>query len=179
MKKALIILLAFFSVSIGYGQCETKNKELSNAEKFAYSAGALIQKKFIAIGSVRKVDLIAVHYLDLNSLDTLTALRFEYFVASTNRTVTKIATVDLDEMDGLIAAVKMIQEKVHSANLINRTEVSYRTRGEFEVGCYLKDQEWTAYLQLFSCDFDSRVRLKEGDLSQLLGLLEKAKEMID
>ena len=178
MKKILFFLITAFSVSMSYGQCETANKELSNAEKFEYNPGSLIQKEFINIGTVRKVDFKAIHYLDLNTLDSLRALRFEYFVASANRTVTKIATVDPDEIEGLIAAVKIIQEKLGSANLINRTEVTYRSRGEFEVGCYLRNTEWTAYLKLFSCDYNSRVILKKDDLSQLLSLLEKAKELL-
>ncbi|NEN22365.1 hypothetical protein G3O08_02470 [Cryomorpha ignava] len=179
MKKTVIFLIAVFAASLGYSQCEAQMKGLSNAEKFANTSGKLIQMEFLEVGTVRKVDIKVIHYLDLNSLDSLRALRFEYLVVSTYNTHTKVATVDTDEIDGLINAVKMIQAKLVSANLINRTEVTYRTRGEFEVGCYLKNQEWTAYLQLVCYDSDSRVRLKEGDLAELLALLEIGKGMLE
>ncbi|NEN25231.1 hypothetical protein G3O08_17175 [Cryomorpha ignava] len=119
-----------------------------------------------------------IHYLDLISLEKLSSVRFKYDVASTYDTDTKIASLDTDEIDGLIKSLKIMQEKVFTSTPENYTKVTYKSRGGFEAGCYWGKNEWSTYLKLEKYDGKSYVFLKQEDFPKLLSLLEKAKTML-
>ncbi|HOK62960.1 MAG TPA: hypothetical protein PLE17_03600 [Soehngenia sp.] len=178
MKKLLFVIISILTFSVSYGQTDTKEKELSNAEKFSLKAGTLIQKEFIDVGTINKLKVQVIHYTDLVSNETVSSVRFEYEVASSYSTDTKIASLDADEIDGLIKSIKMMQEKIFAMTPANYTEVTYRSRGGFEAGCYWSNGDWATYLKLEKYDSKSYVFLKKDDFPALLALLEKAKTML-
>ena len=178
MKKLLFVIISILTFSVSYGQTDTKEKELSNAEKFSLKAGTLIQKEFIDVGTINKLKVQVIHYTDLVSNETVSSVRFEYEVASSYSTDPKIASLDADEIDGLIKSIRMMQEKVFAMTPTNYTEVTYRSRGGFEAGCYWSKGDWATYLKLEKYDGKSYVFLKKDDFLALLALLEKAKTML-
>lgn len=178
MKKLLFVLISFLMFSLSYGQTDTKEKEISNAEKFSSKAGTLIQKEFIDVGTINKTVVQVIHYTDLISNETVSSVRFEYEVVSSYSTDTKIASLDADEIDGLIKSIRMMQEKVFTMTPTNYSEVTYRSRGGFEAGCYWSKGDWATYLKLEKYDEKSYVFLKKDDFPALLALLEKAKTML-
>jgi hypothetical protein len=175
-KTVLTFALFLTTIAMTFGQ--SKEQELSNADKFSAKAGTLIQKEFLDIGTVNKAKIKVIHYKDLISYETVSAVRFEYEVASSYSTDTKIASLDADEIDGLIKSIKLMQEKVFLSTPTNYTEVTYKSRGGFEAGCYLSKGDWATYLKLEKFDGKSYVFLKKDDFPTLLSLLEKAKTML-
>ena len=109
-KKNLIIAAAaacLFSLQI-FAQAPTKEKEQSNAEAFSAKAGTLMQKEFVEIGTVKKAKVQVLYYTDLISNIKKSALKFEYDVVSSYSTDTKVAILDVDEIDGLMKSIKLI-----------------------------------------------------------------------
>lgn len=177
--KIIIILISVLTVNLSYGQTKTTEKELSNAQKFSSKAGTLIQKEFLEVGTIKKALIKVIHYKDLISLDSVSSVKFEYEVVGKYSSDTKAASLDADEIDGLIKSMKMMQEKVFIATPLNYTEVTYKSRGGFEAGCYWSKGDWSTYLKLEKFDGKSYVFLKKEDFPELLTLLEKAKQMLN
>lgn len=178
MKHLIIIFLAVITVNLTYGQANSKEKELSKAEQFATKVGTLIKKKFIDVGTIKKVEIKVIHCTDMISAESISSVRFEYELTSSHTFDIRIATIDADEIDGLIRAIKIMQEKVFTTTPINHTEVTYKSRDGFEVGCYWRLESWIAYLKLKKDDEKSYVFLKKDDYTKLLTLLEKAKALL-
>ena len=101
-KKNLMIAAAacLFSLQI-YAQTPAKEKEQSNAEAFSAKAGTLMQKEFVEIGTIKKAKVQVLYYTDLISNTKTNALKFEYDVVSSYSTDTKVAILDVDEIDVL------------------------------------------------------------------------------
>ena len=175
-KKQLIIVaaLCLFALQIN-AQAPAKEKEQSNAEAFSAKAGTLMQKEFVEIGTVKKAKVQVLYYTDLISNIKKSALKFEYDVVSSYSTDTKVAILDVDEIDGLMKSIKLMQDKVMVTVPTNYTEVYYRSRGGFEGGCFTSKGAWSCYLKLEKYDSKSYVWLESADLTTLYGLLEQAK----
>jgi hypothetical protein len=154
---------------------QTKEQELSNAEKFSAKAGALIQKEFLELGSVGDAKISVIYFTDLITNTKQSALKFEYESAGKYSSSTKAAVLDADEIDGLIKSIKIIQDKIFPTATANYTEVSFKSRGGFDAGCYWSKGTWSTYLKLEKYDKDSYVFLNREDFTTLLGLLEQAK----
>lgn len=173
MKK-IILSLAIVLISLSvYSQ--SKDKELSNAEVFSAKSGVLMQKEFVEIGTLKRCKIQVVYFTDLISNTKQSALKFEYEVASTYSSDTKAATLDPDEVDGLMKSIKLMQDKVIPTTPANYTEVNYRSRGGFEAGCYTSKGTWSTYLKLEKYDGKSYVFLNIEDLATLYSYLEQAK----
>jgi len=157
---------------------QTKEQELSNAEIFSAKAGALIQKEFIELGSVKGAKVQVIYFTDLISNTKQSALKFEYESVGKYASSTKSALLDGDEVDGLIKSIKIIQEKIFPSSATNYTEVSFKSRGGFEAGCFWSKGTWSTYLKLAKYDKDSYVFLGKEDFTTLLGLLEQAKSKL-
>jgi hypothetical protein len=179
MTKTILILTLLIAGFATFAQ-QTKNKEqqTSNAEKFSERSGSLIQKEFIDIGDIKKCELKVIHYTDLVSSQKTSALKFEYEYKSSYSSDTKAAVLDADEIDGLIKSIKIIQEKIFPSSATNYTEVSFRSRSDFEAGCYSKKDSWSAYMKLEKFDSNSFVFMDKDDLIKLLVLLEKTKAQL-
>lgn len=174
MNKTLLTLF-IFTLNTSYNYAQTKEKELSNAEKFSIKAGALIQKEFVEVGSVKDAKISIIYFTDLITNTKQSALRFEYESVGKYSTDTKSALLDADEIDGLIKSVKIMQEKIFPSLASNYTEVSFKSRGGFDAGCYWSKGNWSTYLKLEKYDKDSYVFLDKEDFQILLKLLEQAK----
>ena len=174
MKNLLVVLLVLTGIQFSHGQSDTKENELSNAELFSSKSGTLIEKKFGNIGTVKDVEVKVVRYKDLMTGEEIQALLLQYEVASSYSTDTKSASLDSDEIDGLIKSIKMMQDNVFNTSPTTYTEVTYKSRGGFEAGCFSKKGDWSTYLKLEKFDGKSYVFLKKDDFPELLVLLEKA-----
>lgn len=175
MKMKFTITTAVFLVSLQlFAQTPAKEKELSNAEVFSAKAGALMQKEFVEIGTIKKAKIQVLYYTDLISNTKTNALKFEYDVASTYSTDTKVAILDVDEIDGLMKSIKLMQDNVMLTIPANYTEVYYRSRGGFECGCFTSKGAWSCYLKLEKYDGKSYVWLESADLTVVYGFLEQA-----
>ena len=177
MKKSLFAITLILTSIICYSQ-DTKEAELSNAEKFSSKAGTLIKKEFVEVGTINKAEIKVIHYTDMISNESVSSVRFEYDVASSYSTDTKIASLDADEIDGLIKSIKMIQENVFQSAPDIYTEVTYKSRGGFEAGCYWSKGDWQTYLKLEKYDGKSYVFLKKTDFPELLAQLAQAKSLL-
>ena len=175
-KRNLVpaVLALLFSIQVR-AQTPAKEKEQSNAEIFSAKAGTLMQKEFVEIGTLKKMEVKVLYYTDLISNMKTSALKFEVEVASSYSTDTKAAVLDVDEIDGLMKSIKLMQDKIMVSVPANYTEVYYRGRGGFEGGCFTSKGAWSSYLKLERFDGKSYVWLEAADLTTLYGLLEQAK----
>jgi hypothetical protein len=176
MKNLLVISIIITSLFNSFGQ--TKEQEISKADKFSSKAGTLIEKEFIDVGSVNKAKIRVIHYKDFISNDVLSAVRFELEVTSSISTDTKIASLDSDEIEGLIKSIKIMEDNVFNSKPTNYKEVTFKSRGGFESGCFWSKGEWSTYLKLEKFDNKSYVFLKRNEYPELLSLIEKAKSML-
>lgn len=170
-----ILATGFFLLTATVTFAQTKEQELSNAEKFSAKAGALIQKEFVEIGSIKDAKIKVIYFTDLITNTKQSALKFEYESVGKYSSNTKAAVLDEDEVDGLIKSIKIIQDKVFPTTATNYTEVSFKSRGGFDAGCFWSKGTWSTYLKLEKYDKDSYVFLGKDDFPTLLGLLEQAK----
>ena len=134
-----------------------------------------MQKEFLEVGTIKKAKVQILYYTDLISVVKKSALKFEFDVVTSYSTDTKTAVLDVDEIDGLMKSIKLMQEKVMLTVPVNYTEVYYRSRGGFEGGCFTSKGAWSCYLKLERFDSKSYVWLESADLSTLYALLEQAK----
>ncbi|MGV3599288.1 MAG: hypothetical protein ACO1PI_15605 [Bacteroidota bacterium] len=175
MKKTLLTILFIIGTVSIFAQTQTKEQELSNAEKFSAKSGTLIQKEFFSIGKIKDAEIEVVHYVDLVSSQKQSAVKFSYEHIGKYNSDTKTAILDSDEIDGLMKSIKIIQEKIFPTTATNYIEVSFKSRGGFEAGCFWSKNTWSTYLKLEKYDSDSYVFLEKDDFTTLLTLLEKAK----
>ncbi len=174
MKKLIFFVLVFLTMTPTNAQT-TKENEQSNAEKFSARSGTLMQKEFSEIGNLKKCKIQVLYYSDLITNSKQSALKFEFEVATTYSTDTKVAILDTDEIDGLMKSIKILQEKVIINVPANYTEAYYRSRSGFEAGCFVSKGSWSCYLKLEKFDGKSYVWLDKEDLPALYTLLEQAK----
>ena len=175
MKKLFVVIVMAFTCVSAMSQIKNAEETLSNAELFSVKSGTLIEKQFIDIGKVKSVEVKVLKIKDLNDDKTISALRFEYEAVGKYSSDTKIAMLDIDEIEGLVISIKNIQSKVFPSTPETYTEVTYRSRSGFEAGAFYSDSKWKTYLKLEKYDSDSFVFLTQEDLTTLLGLIEQAK----
>jgi hypothetical protein len=178
MKKILLVTLliaAIFHKSLA--QQPTKVIEQSNAEKFSDKIGILLQKEIIDVGVLKKCKFQIARFSDLIGGTKTSALRLEYVYSSSYGSSgdTKLALLDVDEIDGLLKSIKIIQSKVIPSVAENYTEVSFKSRSGFEAGCFSKKESWSTYLKLEKYDSNSYVFMEKDDLAELVNLLNLAK----
>ena len=106
------------------------------------------------------------------------AVRFEYEVASSYSSDTKIAVIDADELEGLLKSIKIMMDSVVNTFPQIYTEVSFKSRGGFEAGCFYSKEKWSTYLKLEKYDSKSYVWLSKDDLVALNSILNKAKLLL-
>ena len=175
MRKTILLFAFVATTTISFGQ--TKEKELTQAEQFSSQAGTLIERQFIDIGKVKGVEIKVLKYKDLNAGTGKSALRFEFEYKSSYSTDTKIASLDADEIDGLIKSIKNLQTNVFPTTREIYTEVTFKSRTGFEAGAYYSPDKtkWSTYVQIEKFDRNSMVFLSTEDFASLLSLIEQAK----
>lgn len=174
MKNIYAVLLISMVGINGFGQ-QNNDKQLSNAEQFSAKSGTLIQKVFLPIGTIKKCEIQVIEYTDLISNTKTKALKLTYDVVSSYSTDTKTAVLDTDEIDGLMKSIKLMQDKVMLTVPTDYTEVSFRSRGGFEAGCFVSKGAWSSYLKLEKFDGKSYVWIDKDDLTVFYDLLAQAK----
>jgi hypothetical protein len=176
MKKTSVLLIGLLVASIAFSQAKVE-KQTTQAEQFSATAGTLIEKQFLDIGKIREVSVQVMKLKDLNSGISKTALRFEYEYKSSYSTDTKIATLDLDEIDGLLKSMNNLKTTVFPSTREVYTEVTFRSRTGFEAGAYYDTdkKKWIAYIKLEKFDSNSEVFLNTDDFSSMLALIEQSK----
>ncbi|WP_299444094.1 hypothetical protein [uncultured Aquimarina sp.] len=177
MKRTILFGLAIFICNLIISQDQKKESKQSNAEIFSSKSGTLIEKQYIEIGSIKSTKLKIAKFTDMISGESAKALRFTKTVVSSYSNDTKIASLDIDEVDGLIKSLEIIQESVLNTIPDNYTEITFKSRGGFEAGCYYskRKNKWIVYYQIEKYGSDSIVRMEEKGLADLLELLKLAK----
>ena len=176
MKKITALLLGIMLTGFAYSQ-EKKEKTTTQAEQFSAQAGTLIEKQIVDIGTVKGISVQVMKLKDINSGTSKTALRFEFEYKDSYTSRTKIATLDLDEIEGLLKSMNNLITNVFTSTRDVYTEVTFRSRTGFEAGTYydIDKKKWTAYVQLEKYDNDSEVFLTTDDFAIMLKLVEQAK----
>ena len=177
MKKIIpIILVILFSISAN-GQI-TKEKELSKTEEFSGQSGTLIQKTFVDIGKIKEVKIQIVILNNLINQESISGIRFSKTHKSSYSSDEKVAFLDPDEIDGLIKSINILKYKIFNSNPNNYSEVSFKSRGGVDAGCYYSKGKWETYLKLEKYDSDSYAFLNQNDFSTLLSILVKAQSKL-
>lgn len=177
MKRILILITCLVIITLSL-KSQTKAQELSNAEMFSAKSGTLISREFIDVGKVKTTLIKVVHYTDLIAKETLSAVRFEHVSLTKYSVDTKIGALDADEIDGLLKSLLIIKDEIITNVPENYTEVTFKSRGGFEAGCFYGKEGWALYLKLDKYDSKSNVFLSIEDLPVLLEQIEKAKSLI-
>ena len=176
MKKITTLFIGLLMTTFAFSQ-EKVEKQTTQAEQFSATAGTLIEKQFVDIGKVKGVTVQVMKFKDLNNGTSKSALRFEYEYKSSYTSDTKIATLDLDEIDGLIKSIKNLTTTVFSSTRDVYTEVTFTSRTGFKAGAYydVDEAKWVTFVKLEKFDSNSQVFLTTEDFASLLTLVEQAK----
>lgn len=176
MKNLFSLILLMLATSLCAQDLKEKNTATSKAEAFSEQAGTLIEKQFIDIGSVKGIQIRVLKLKDVISERSVSALRFEYAVKSAYSTDTKIASLDSDEIDGLVKSIRALQSTVFTTTRDVYTEVTFQSRSGFQCGAYYDagKKGWTPYLQIEKYG-KSTVFISQEELAKILSLVEEAK----
>ena len=141
-------------------------------------SGTLIERQFIDIGKLKALEVKVLKLKDLNSGLSKSALRFELSTESRYSSDTKISSLDLEEIDDLIKAIRNLQSSVFPTKPDVYTEVTFKSKTGFEAGVYFDTakEKWISYLQLDKYRRDSMLFLSTEDFTSLLSLVTKAKQ---
>lgn len=152
---------------------QTTGKELSNAEKFSAKNGRLLKREFVDVGEVNGAKIQVLYITDMSDNQKISCVRFEQERYGER---TRIATIDSDELDGLIKALKIMQEKVFATTPTTYTEVEFKSRGDFEAGCYFSGDEWSVYISIDRYALSGKnIKIYRERFAEFIGLLEQAK----
>jgi len=172
MKKITSLIIGLLMTSFAFSQ-EKIEKQTTQAEQFSATSGTLIEKQFIDIGKFKGVTVQVIKFKDLNDETSKSALRFEYEYKSSYSSDTKIATLDLDEIDGLIKSINNLKTAVFSSIREVYTEVTFTSRTGFKAGAYydVDKAKWVTFIKLEKFDNDSQLFLTTEDFATMLNLV--------
>jgi hypothetical protein len=181
MKKIKFILLSLFITSCIQSFGQDKVETQSKTKKFSENSGSLISKEFIDVGEFKKVKIKVIRLSDLISLKSIVSIRLETDITTKYSTDTKVATLDSDELKGLMTSIQIMQGKVFPSEPVNYTEISFTSLEGFEAGCFwsASKNKWSTYIKIDKYDGKSYVFLEVEDLSKFLELLKAAELIID
>jgi len=169
---SMVVLLSFCNT---FSQDLNKKQSQSEIEGFTSQDGILLQKEFIDVGEFKKCKINIAIFTDLLANISKKGIRFEYEVKGKYSNDTKIAFLDVDEIDALIKSITIIKENVLPQIKNNYTEIQYTSRGGFIAGCYWSDKSWTGFMKIEKYDKDSYMWFKSTEFDQLLTVLNNAK----
>ena len=119
MKGLITTCLLILSFALSFSQ--DKNESMSNAELFSSQAGTLIEKEFVDVGNIGKTEVQILKITDMISGESIRSLRIKQEVKGSYSSDTKIASLDSDEIDGLIKSMNVIKESVFGITAKNYT----------------------------------------------------------
>lgn len=163
VKFSLFLIVSIFSYSISLSQA------ISNSENFSSKSGALMRTENIQIGVIRSISVFVVHYTDLIQNNKLNSVKIEYTYRGESGT--KIEMLDNDEIDALMKSIKIIQDKILPTTASSETDVKYKARGGFGLGCLWIDSKWQPYLEIQH----SIALITKEELATFYNFLEQAK----
>lgn len=174
--KSFVFLVAFLAPVILMSQ-DSKEKASTQAEEFSAQSGTLMERAFVDIGTVKNLKVRVLKIKDLISSKEVNALRFEYETGGTYGS-TKIASLDSDEIDGLVKSIKALQNSVFTSTREVYTEVTFKSRSGFQAGAYFSvdKSKWTGFVQVDKFDSKSLVFITPEDFTKLLELVEMAQK---
>jgi hypothetical protein len=175
-KAILIIGIIFFFIS-SFGQAKQDLESKTNV--FANQSGTLIKKEFEDIGTLKKLEVRVLSLTDLITNESISSVRLELEKSSSYSSDKKIAVLDSDEIESLKTSMEIIKNQIFPSAPKNYTEVTYKSRGGFEAGCFLSKGKWSPYLKLDKYDSDSYLFFDIENLTEFLILLEKAETVIN
>lgn len=178
MKQYLFLIITLLFSSVTFGQVQSVDKQQSNIEKFSGKSGTLIEKQFTDIANVKAVKVQVLILTDLITSAKISGVRLEYDVVDRYTSDSKTAFLDKDEIDGLIASINALKQKVFNTTKENYTEVVYTSRTGFTAGAYFNKGQWSGFMKLERYDSKSFVTLATSDFDTLLAALISAKEKI-
>ncbi len=178
--KQMIIFFLLFPIIV-FSQDTLRAKTI--IDSFDSKSGQFIEKEYYSLGKIDKAEVTVLKVTDLTSNQSLYGLHFQlanYSVSTGSGTVYN-ATLDEDEIDGLIAAFRYIDENVFRTKPGNTTEFNYTSRGDFKAGCFwtARERKWRIYLQLDKYRLGSNIGLEsKDDLKELIKIFENSTKKI-
>lgn len=171
---ALIFVIVSLIPSIAQDKKEAEQAQ-SNFDKFTSRSGILFQRQYTDIGKVRGMDIKVLVVTDLlNTKAKSSCVRFE-METGLRVTRSEITTLDIDEVDGLIASLRYLKSTVFNTTPDRYTEITFRSRGGFEAGAFYARGSWTPYIYVSRYNKDSMFASSMQEFDLLLDHLLKAK----
>jgi hypothetical protein len=176
-----IFLFILISVTLGvYGQEKKGEVIKTKADEFSEQSGRLVQKKFLPVAAFKNHEVEVLRVKDLKFGDSISSLRFKLAVHKSYGTVTKITAVDKDEVEGMIAAIRLIYSHVKDYTPATYEEIEFKSRTGVAIGAYYNSDKasWTGYIQIDKYESETLSTFKLMDFTELLLVLESALPMM-
>jgi len=175
MKHIFLLLLLSLICNFSFAQT-IEEKTLTNASIFSARSGTLFLKEFIEIGEIRLLKVNVIKMKDLNSGDQISFLNFE-LPSGLDKI---IASLDKEEVDGLLSSVSEILLNVINTTASVYTEYIYRSKEDLKLVAYCKkgQSDWTIILKLNNYDFKALFGLRIDDLNKFIEYLQRAKKLM-
>lgn len=153
-------------------------KPLAKAEEVLATSGALLEKQFYDIGKVKGIEVQILRVKNLSSKVEFNAVRLSYTYRSQYSSDEKIATLDAEEMDGLLKSMDYILNITIKENKTTYSEVVFTSRTGTRVGVYydLIAEEWKAFVEIDKYKTNSSVFFGTNSLQELYNVFVKANE---
>jgi hypothetical protein len=175
LAVAVAAIAAVAMVVPATAQDTIKQEQKSNWEALSAQDGVLLRKEFIRVGTFKKCNIEAAMLTDLSSSRDIKGIRFSYEVTKQYTTGTKVAFLDVDELDALLRSIALIIEEILPSAPENYVEVAFTSRGGFAAGCYYTSGKWTGFMKLERFDGDSFIWFDSSTYGELLAILQQVK----
>jgi len=175
MKTIFLAIILTLITLIGFCQQPiiSPAKKMCNADKFANQTGVLIKNEYIDLIEINKCRICVVQFLNLNNNKSVSALKFEFLLLKSS------VNLDEDEVDSLLKCIKTLQNNVFTTKPKTYTEVIFKSRSGFELGCYFENNKWKTYMKIDYIEkqeIPTDIKLDKADLMMLISTLELVKE---
>jgi hypothetical protein len=169
----LLLITPLFAIS------QKEQSVKSKLETFGEKSGTLIQKTYIDVGKVNSLVVQILTIENLTDNTKISGLVFEASVYSSLGSDTKRCFLDADEVEGLIKSLTYFKDKIFPTSPANYTETGFTSRTGFEATAFQDNKKkWSIALKLEKYDSRSSVYFKDGDLNELIAVIEKAKSQL-
>jgi len=179
MRLLLTIPLFFLSIGAMAQEEETElpgiQKTLSKAEEYYTKTGKIIETQFHKLGTMNGVSIEMLQIFDHAEHVELRAIKMGMQTGGQFSRY-RSATIDKDEVEDLLTALRLMKDKIYTTTRNTYTEVNYYSRCGFKVSCYFVPNKlkWNGIVQLDKYHSDSVLELSEENLSKLIELIEGA-----
>lgn len=175
MIRLFALLILLFISSVVFAQKDSLAKSL--IEDLSNKSGTLFRKEYSPLKKISNIELNILTVTDLLHPENPPSkgIRFEYHGTYNEY----IAFIDSDELDALIASLEyMIPIVIEDTLPHNYTELIYKSRSGFNVGCFYTKGEWQPFSKIVSYSDKSFVPLEKTSFGQLYETLKYAKQLV-